>query len=339
MVRWLEGDIQSGVRSIALRAGNGSGRGSLTVAVDLSVVICTRDRDRILAGGLAAVAAAEKPAGLSLEVVVIDNGSSDPTPDVIAGFADRLPIRRVPEPKPGVAHARNRGIDEARGRFILWFDDDARVVPDTICRYAAMIEAHPASAVFGGTIRPLLEAPTPRWITEAWNDVRNSFAWLEPPPDGTPIDPAGQMPFGANYAVARAVQAAYRFDPALGRSPIGRRIIGGEEIQSAREILMAGHPGIWVASAVVDHWMPRRRQTIDYYRRYYEGQGWEYRTDHPLPATSIRTMRRILYKRIARHEWALLTKRLARRPATEWIHELQAAAFSRGELAALPDER
>jgi glucosyl-dolichyl phosphate glucuronosyltransferase len=60
------------------------------------------------------------------EVVVIDKASIDETPQVIAAAAakSRQPIRGIHEPKKGIVPARNRGIREASGQWIAFFDDD-----------------------------------------------------------------------------------------------------------------------------------------------------------------------------------------------------------------------
>src|SRR5205814_9020127 len=60
------------------------------------------------------------------EIVVVDNGSTDETPQVIAAAAheSRRLLRGIYEPEKGIVPARNRGIRESRGRWIAFFDDD-----------------------------------------------------------------------------------------------------------------------------------------------------------------------------------------------------------------------
>lgn len=83
---------------------------------DVTVVIPTRDRWDVLARTLAALRAQEL-GPVEAEVVVVDNGSREPAPE-LAG------ARVVSEPVPGAAAARNRGILEARGRIVLFVGDD-----------------------------------------------------------------------------------------------------------------------------------------------------------------------------------------------------------------------
>src|SRR5262245_15535984 len=92
---------------------------------DISIVVCTQNRAEMLRGALASLYDLTT-SGFTYEIVVIDNGSSDHTPQAISAAAieSRHPLRGVIEPERGIVPARNRGIREARGRWIAFFDDD-----------------------------------------------------------------------------------------------------------------------------------------------------------------------------------------------------------------------
>jgi glycosyltransferase involved in cell wall biosynthesis len=87
----------------------------------VSVVIPTRNRWNLLSRALASVLAQE---GVALEVIVVDEGSSDETPERLAAIDDeRVRTLRNDEPT-GVARARNRGVEAARGEWVAFLDDD-----------------------------------------------------------------------------------------------------------------------------------------------------------------------------------------------------------------------
>ena len=70
------------------------------------------------------------------EVVVVDNGSTDDTPQVLAQMSSKAKnFQWVTEPTPGRALARNRGIREALGELIVFLDDDIEVQPDYLERH------------------------------------------------------------------------------------------------------------------------------------------------------------------------------------------------------------
>lgn len=82
------------------------------------------------------------------ELLVVDDGSDDPTAAVAAAFADR--VLSWPSPPRGPGAARNAGALEARGQWLLLVDADVRVHPDTLQRFMESVARHPqAAAIFG----------------------------------------------------------------------------------------------------------------------------------------------------------------------------------------------
>lgn len=243
----------------------------------ISVIICTRDRCDQLAEVLTSATKMIVPDDLCWEMVIVDNGSSDNTPDVIASFSNRLPIRRVFEPKPGLSNARNCGVSEARGSYICWTDDDVRLDPRWIASYANAFTSHPEAAVFCGPIEPVLLGSTPAWFSANRSQLGRLLAERDLGPVSIPIDGTdGLIPYGANFAVRAAEQRLYKFDPNLGVGPGQRRL--GEETSVLREIFGKGATGWWVPSAGVRHLIPEARQTLDYVRQYERSSGetWAY---------------------------------------------------------------
>ncbi len=84
----------------------------------------------------------------NFEVIVVDDGSTDDTPAVLAQYKDRVhTIRQVNQ---GQATARNTGIDAARGDYIAFLDCDDVWFPWTLETFNAVIEAHDRPAVIMG---------------------------------------------------------------------------------------------------------------------------------------------------------------------------------------------
>jgi glycosyltransferase involved in cell wall biosynthesis len=96
------------------------------MSLDISIVVCTHNRAAMLREALASLHDLATDGCFSYEVVVVDNASTDHTADVIAVTAAgaKHPLRGVREAEKGIVPARNRGIREARGRWIAFFDDD-----------------------------------------------------------------------------------------------------------------------------------------------------------------------------------------------------------------------
>lgn len=84
------------------------------------------------------------------ELILVDDGSSDRTPSLIAELVSRarsLPIRSIRQRRAGVAAARNRGIAMARGRYILPLDADDEIDPSMLEVCARRLDAEPGCAL------------------------------------------------------------------------------------------------------------------------------------------------------------------------------------------------
>jgi glycosyltransferase involved in cell wall biosynthesis len=99
--------------------------------VDVSVVVPTHNRCRLLAQTLRSILWQR---GVDFEVIVVDDGSTDGTAEMVAGLGDaRIRLLRNDTPQE-VAAARNRGIAEAAGAWLAFCDDDDLWAPDKLAR-------------------------------------------------------------------------------------------------------------------------------------------------------------------------------------------------------------
>jgi GT2 family glycosyltransferase len=106
----------------------------VTASPDVTVVVPTRNRAALLRVTMRS-ALAQK--GVDLEVVVVDDGSVDGTPQILAELADdRIRVVRHARPQ-GVARARNTGVEASTGRWIAFLDDDDLWVPAKLSRQVA----------------------------------------------------------------------------------------------------------------------------------------------------------------------------------------------------------
>lgn len=117
-----------------------------------SILIPTRDRPKLLNRCLESIGLLDFPRD-AFEVIVIDDGSRPPVDDIVARHAAAIPVRLLQQGGHGPARARNLGLAEARGRYILFTDDDCRLHPGCLRAYQRAFEVDPTAA-WGGHIQP-----------------------------------------------------------------------------------------------------------------------------------------------------------------------------------------
>jgi glycosyltransferase involved in cell wall biosynthesis len=85
------------------------------------------------------------------EIIVVDDGSTDDTEEVLRPYSDR--IRYIRQSNRGSAAARNRGIQESHGQYLAFLDSDDRWYPDKLARMGETIAAHPRVGLFYSDFR------------------------------------------------------------------------------------------------------------------------------------------------------------------------------------------
>lgn len=229
--------------------------------MDVTVAICTWNRARLLDQTLARFRQLRIPPGVSWELVVVDNNCTDDTPEVIARYAADLPLRGILEPKQGHSHARNRAVAGARGRLLIWTDDDVLIEPDWMAEYLKAWDAYPDASFFGGPVNPWYEVKPPAWITRHMSHLWHCWALVNLGSDVRPLR-SGEYPCGANLAFPIGVLRHHPFDPAYGR--VREQLSSGDEARVIDAVRAAGGEGVWVGTAPVDHFLPADRMTVPY---------------------------------------------------------------------------
>src|SRR5690349_7302447 len=105
----------------------------------VSVVVPSFNQAEFLGEALESVLAQTYP---RLEVLVVDGGSTDGSPDVIRAFEDRL-AWWVSEPDRGQADALNKGFARASGELLTWLSSDDTLLPGAVERLAESFEGDP----------------------------------------------------------------------------------------------------------------------------------------------------------------------------------------------------
>jgi len=210
--------------------------------MDVSLIICSHNRDQQLTLGLASVARIQSD--LAWELIVV---GSCPTAETTAAisrfFIDHREIRglHVTEGEGGVSRARNAGVRSSRGVIIAMIDDDCYAAPDLIDRVWEAF-ADPRIGFVGG--RVLLHDPKDYPITIQESEEAEHFKpWSAVP---------GGIMHGANMAFRReAILGIGGFDEEFGP---GARFPGaGEDWDAMARVCATGWAGGYSPRPTVRH--------------------------------------------------------------------------------------
>lgn len=236
-----------------------------------SIIVCTYNRADFLEGTLGLLLDLTPLPGRPFEVILVDNNSSDATPEVAARVLREHPhaelLRLEHESAQGLSYARNRGIEAARGDFLIFVDDDILVRDPWLQVYQDARTRLPAASGFAGKVIPHFEVDRPSWLT---NEQLGVLAVVDHGGFQRDLDP-DHLPMGANMAFGRTTferHGTFRTD--LGRR--GRLLYSNEDDEFIRRLFASGERVVYLPKALVEHIVPAVRLTKRYFRR------WKYQT-------------------------------------------------------------
>lgn len=123
---------------------------------------------------------------LEIEIIVVDDGSTDETPVILSGLTDPR-LRVIRQENMGVSSARNRGINECSASRIVFFDADDLLIPQAISKLAACFDQDPKivlaygeAITFSDTDGILNEAKSPTFAPRPKGDILEQIIQANP---------------------------------------------------------------------------------------------------------------------------------------------------------------
>ena len=200
-----------------------------------TIQLCTYNRAALLERVLDACFE-QRAAGRDYEVVVVNDGSTDGTPDVLARASKRATcsFTVITQANSGLAKGRNAGIARAVGQRIIFIDDDVLPTPQFVCEHLRSHDAHPLAIVRGGAIN-----------TESFDDL--------PPPVWSFKDYSANYFWTTNVSVPLAtIRAVGGFDESFTE-------YGWEDVDVGLRLRFGGVKAVFNKNALAYHCKPRLR--------------------------------------------------------------------------------
>lgn len=274
-------------------AGTLSCLGTALTRPHLSLIVCTRNRAARLPEWFEYLAKLEEPAQ-AWELVLVDNASSDATPQILQEFVRTAGIRAryAYAPLPGLGRARNAGIAAAEGDILAFTDDDCYPQPDYLKVLVDVFARHQAGFVGG---RVMQHNPLHARVT------------LREYPHPITIEPRtclrpGRI-HGSSLAARReVVQRIGGFDPQLGP---GTPCQAADDTEFMSRALWAGFSGRYEPSLVVSHDHGRLDADAARLRASYHVACGAYFISRMLDAKSRFAYAKYWYRWVLRHKSAV----------------------------------
>jgi len=242
----------------------------------LSVIIPTRNRADLLNIALKSIAIQTFPAD-EFEVIVVDNGSTDSTKQIVETFYTNVKnIRYFYDETPGLHVGRHRGLKEAQSEILVYADDDIDAFPTWL---EGVWESFQDSdiALVGGKNLPKWESEPPYWIYEMWMDINqygHSLGYLSILDFGNKVMEINPLyVWGCNFSIRKRVLLdAKGFHPdGFPQEMIKYR--GDGESSVSNYIQKHNYKTLYNPKASVYHFVPKNRMTIDYFCKRAFNQG------------------------------------------------------------------
>jgi len=236
----------------------------------VSVVVPTFNRSGNLKNALNSFIK-QKSNNFEFEILVVDNGSTDDTRQVIERFTqnNNVAIRYFLETRQGLHYARNTGIKNARGDIIVFGDDDIIAQEGWLQALVKPFLRDPKVGITGGKVLPLWKTKPPDWIYDYGSDkVHGVFAIIDL--GNTPLILKTGYVFGCNFAIRRSLAFDIGGSPPDTFPPSKIEFSGSGECEMIEDIRKMDYKVVYEPDALVLHHADISRATPEYFIYRYK---------------------------------------------------------------------
>lgn len=246
----------------------------MTSPPGVSILISTYNGRDKLGSTLEALAHLDRSATGGVELIVVDNASTDGTSEFVrtkwSGLGSPFPLLLLNEPRPGKLHAQELGLAHVQFPFVVICDDDNSLFPDYLTIGLRHLLADERIGVLGGRGLAVSTVPIPDWFEE----YSYYFACAPQAPATGEVRPRRNVVYGAGMWLRmegyhRAKENGFRF---ILASRTGKSLsTGGEDSELCWALRFQGYAIWYVDELRFHHHIPADRLSGDYRERLLNG--------------------------------------------------------------------
>lgn len=242
----------------------------------IAAIICTHNREQYLGAAIDSLLAQDCE---DIEILVVDNGSSDRTKTIVESRLDVPYLKYIYEPILGLSVARNTGAKYTSAPILAYLDDDAVASRQWLRVLLKAYQNHEKLVIAGGKVTLIWPEgiTAPPWLS---TDLASGLGAYDLGDDIVSIQKPGLTPRGLNYSIRRTfLEEIGGFDANLGR--VGTRLISNEELFMTELALKQGGEVFYLPDALVAHNVaPERLKPAWFLRRsWWQGVSECYREE------------------------------------------------------------
>lgn len=236
----------------------------------ISVIICCYNSATRLPKVIEHLSAQRNTDHIPHELIVVDNSSTDDTSGTAKSLCERLiqfPFKVVREPRPGLAHARARGISEAQYEYLLFCDDDNWLSETYLNILFSEFENNRNLGVLGGIGMPAFEGEKPEWF----DTHQENFACGKP----SLVNGKLKYVYGAGMGLRQSTVRELRqkgFTEILSDRK-GNTLYSGGDNELCHAAGWLGYEIALNTSLTFLHYMPKNRINKTYLEKLHDGFG------------------------------------------------------------------
>ncbi|MFY8091449.1 MAG: glycosyltransferase family 2 protein [Chitinophagaceae bacterium] len=237
----------------------------------LSVVICSYNRAKYIANAMESLYNQTIDKSL-YEVFVVDNNSTDNTKEICQNYITKntdFNISYIEEKRQGATYARNTGAALAKGKYLVFMDDDAEANVDFLERILLFFKNNPNADGVGGRIIPLYIPEEPKWMSYYVSSLVGNFDYSNTVKEFAPE----KFPLESNMVTPKQLfDEVGGFDENL-LGVVGTLRIGGESKGYHIKLQKMGKKIYYDPTIIVRHVIETEKLTRAYMYRVASGIG------------------------------------------------------------------